>query len=71
VKDIGGLYYSALDIGLTRRDVLRFVRTYGGRPLRELLGRDAVFWRAAARRAGQIYQRDHGRAPASTAWFGR
>jgi heptose I phosphotransferase len=25
VKDIGGLYYSALNIGLTRNDALRFV----------------------------------------------
>ena len=70
VKDIGGLYYSALDIGLTRRDVLRFMRAYGGRPLRELLAADRPFWRAVVRRAGQIYRRDHGRMPASPAWFG-
>jgi heptose I phosphotransferase len=70
IKDLGGLYYSALDIGLGRRDILRFLRAYSGRPLRESLGADLPFWRAVLRRAGQIYQRDHGRAPASKAWFG-
>jgi heptose I phosphotransferase len=70
IKDLGGLYYSALDIGLSRRDILRFVRAYGGRPLRELLGADLPFWRAVMRRAGQIYRRDHGREPASKAWLG-
>jgi heptose I phosphotransferase len=70
IKDLGGLYYSALDIGLRRRDILRFLRAYGGRPLRELLGADLPFWRAVLRRAGQIYRRDHGREPASPAWLG-
>lgn len=70
IKDLGGLYYSALDIGLCRRDILRFLRAYGGRPLRELLGADLPFWRAVLRRAGQIYRRDHGREPASPAWLG-
>ena len=27
-KDLAALYFSALDIGLTRRDLLRFVRQY-------------------------------------------
>lgn len=70
IKDLGGLYYSALDIGLRRRDILRFLRAYGGRPLRELLGADLPFWHAVLRRAGQIYRRDHGREPASPAWLG-
>lgn len=36
-KDLAGLYFSALEIGLTRRDYLRFLRVYFGRPLREVL----------------------------------
>lgn len=69
IKDLGGLYYSALDIGLGQRDILRFVRAYGGRPLRELFGADLPFWRAVRHRAGQIYRRDHGREPSSRAWL--
>jgi heptose I phosphotransferase len=36
-KDLAGLYFSALDIGLTRRDLLRFLRVYFNAPLRETL----------------------------------
>lgn len=36
-KDLAGLYFSALEIGLTQRDRLRFLRDYFGRPLHEVL----------------------------------
>jgi heptose I phosphotransferase len=68
IKDLGGLYYSALDIGLTGRDILRFMRDYRQRPLRELLTREAPFWHAVRARAQQIYVRDHRRQPASSTW---
>jgi heptose I phosphotransferase len=41
-KDLAALYFSALDSGLTRRDRLRFLRTYFGRPLREILDAEAT-----------------------------
>lgn len=40
-KDLASLYFSALNIGLTRRDVLRFLRGYFGRPLRDILNQEA------------------------------
>jgi heptose I phosphotransferase len=58
VKDIGALYFSAADIGLTRRDLLRFMRLYTGKPLRRTLEEDAGFWRAVARRARKFYRRE-------------
>jgi heptose I phosphotransferase len=36
-KDLAALYFSALDIGLTKRDRLRFLKTYFARPLRSIL----------------------------------
>lgn len=36
-KDLASLYFSALEIGLTKRDFLRFLRDYFARPLREVL----------------------------------
>ena len=36
-KDLASLYFSALDIGLTKRDRLRFLKTYFDRPLRSIL----------------------------------
>ncbi len=64
VKDIGGLYFSAMDIGLTRRDLLRFIRTYRGAGLRESLRDDAPFWKEVEARAVALYSKQHGRAPA-------
>lgn len=40
-KDLSSLYFSALNIGLTKRDHLRFLKTYFGRPLRETLSDEA------------------------------
>ncbi|MDR1936024.1 MAG: lipopolysaccharide core heptose(I) kinase RfaP [Candidatus Accumulibacter sp.] len=36
-KDLAALYFSALDVGLTRRDVFRFLKAYFARPLRDIL----------------------------------
>lgn len=36
-KDLASLYFSALEIGLTQRDFLRFLRVYFDRPLRDIL----------------------------------
>jgi heptose I phosphotransferase len=42
IKDLAALYFSALKIGLTSRDKLRFLRAYFDRPLRDILPREAV-----------------------------
>jgi len=62
IKDLASLYFSAADVGLSQRDVLRFLSAYGGRPLRETLG-DAGLWRRVMARARQLYRRDFGRDP--------
>jgi len=64
IKDLGALYYSALDIGLSRRDVLRFIRVYSGQSVAQVLRDDAALWRAIRVRAAKIYRRDFGREPA-------
>jgi heptose I phosphotransferase len=63
VKDLGGLFFSALDAGLTRRDWLRFVEHYRGRPWRELLANEAVLWKAVAANAAEMYRSFHRREP--------
>lgn len=54
VKDLGGLYYSAMSIGLSRRDILRFIRYYEGAGLRYCLSHRAGFWRRVQRRAHSL-----------------
>jgi heptose I phosphotransferase len=62
IKDLGALYFSAADIGLSRRDVLRFVRCYTGLPLRQALA-DQQLWTQVCRRAIKLYRRDFGVDP--------
>lgn len=67
IKDLAGLYFSAMDCGLSQRDLLRFVRTYSAGGLRQALGVDTRLWRQVTRRARQLYRREHGREPPSPA----
>ena len=62
VKDLGGLWFSALDAGFTRRDCLRFIEAYRGRPWREVLATEAALWRDVERNARRLYRRIHQRA---------
>lgn len=55
VKDIAALYFSAMEIGLTKRDLLRFMRGYRAKSLRETLAHDRDFWQAVQQRAQQLY----------------
>jgi tRNA A-37 threonylcarbamoyl transferase component Bud32 len=63
VKDIAGLYFSAMDIGLQRRDLLRFVQVYSGRDASTELRSNHAFWSTVASKAEQLYLREHGRYP--------
>ena len=56
-KDLASLYFSALDIGLTQRDKLRFLRGYFGRPLREILRDEAALLARLDARAAQLQTR--------------
>jgi heptose I phosphotransferase len=63
VKDLAGLYFSAMDCGLGRRDLWRFMRHYCAGGLRQALVDDMRLWREVSRRAGRLYRREHGRPP--------
>lgn len=56
-KDLAGLYFSALDIGLTRRDLLRFLRVYFDQPLRVTLAEEQPLLARLERKAASLYQR--------------
>ena len=63
VKDLGGLLFSAMDKGLTRRDLLRFLKVYSGKSPREFLAQDRRLWRRVQHRARQLYRQEHGELP--------
>ena len=56
-KDLAALYFSALDIGLTERDKLRFLRGYFGKPLRDILRDEAPLLAWMERKAAKLYDR--------------
>ena len=57
VKDLGALLFWCLDLPITRRDHLRFVRAYEGRPLREALATNGRFWARVRRRGVELYRK--------------
>ncbi|MDY0211512.1 MAG: lipopolysaccharide core heptose(I) kinase RfaP [Desulfuromonadaceae bacterium] len=61
IKDLASLYFSAQDIGLTRRDRLRFIRIYmglhPGESVRGTLKQDRGLWRQVERRCTKLYVR--------------
>ncbi|WP_339532231.1 lipopolysaccharide core heptose(I) kinase RfaP [Pseudomonas mucidolens] len=56
-KDLAGLYFSALDIGLTQRDKLRFLKGYFQQPLRQILADEAALLALLERKAAKLYER--------------
>lgn len=56
-KDLIGLYYSSLNIGLTERDIFRFMKIYFGLPLRDILQREKRLIQKAGYRAKRIEKR--------------
>lgn len=69
LKDLAGLYFSAMDAGFSRRDLLRFVRLYSGKSLTQMNRAEHRFWRSVEQKAIPLYRKLHGRAPASV-FFG-
>jgi heptose I phosphotransferase len=57
IKDIAGLYYSAMDIGLKPRDILRFIRSYSAKGLRRSLSEDRDFWQQVELRARRMREK--------------
>ena len=57
VKDLAGLYFSSMDIGLTKRDILRFIKTYRGNSFRKIFEQEAGFWQKIEHKAYVLYGR--------------
>lgn len=61
VKDLAGLYFSSMDVGLTQRDLLRFLTAYFGLPWREVLQRKRRLLKRVEAKAHALYEKDFGR----------
>jgi heptose I phosphotransferase len=56
-KDLAALHFSTLEIGLTARDRLRFLRAYFERPLREVFETEAALLAHLAREGERLMER--------------
>lgn len=57
VKDLASLCYSAMHVGLSKRDLLRFMRVYKQKELRLTLVEDQKFWKAVNSRSQSMYKK--------------
>ncbi len=60
IKDLAGLWFSAMDIGLTRRDLLRFMRIYENRPTWQILSSkpEMKFWQRVNKVALDLFRKE-------------
>ncbi|SUZ71146.1 uncharacterized protein METZ01_LOCUS24000, partial [marine metagenome] len=59
MRDVSGLHYSSMDLGLTKRDLIRFISTYeniSNRQVLEALQDNNRFWRKVQSRAQNLYR---------------
>ncbi|MDR2164146.1 MAG: lipopolysaccharide core heptose(I) kinase RfaP [Zoogloeaceae bacterium] len=56
-KDLAALYFSVLEIGLTRRDLFRFLLGYFARPLRALLKEETALLARLEKKAARLHAR--------------
>ena len=59
MRDVSGLHYSSMDLGLTKRDLIRFISTYqniSNRQVLEALQNNDRFWRSVQSRAHNLYR---------------
>ena len=57
LKDLSGLYFSAMDYGFSQRDIYRFIRGYTGLPLKKALQYHQMLWQKIDKKAQKLYQR--------------
>ena len=58
VKDLGSLYFSGMDLGVSRRDIGRFLRLYFGESLRHIIEQRNVLLDEIEQRALRLYARE-------------
>lgn len=57
VKDLGSLYYSAMNIGLNRHDFLRFIKQYSNASLKTIFQTQGQFWEKVAQQGERLMRR--------------
>jgi heptose I phosphotransferase len=59
IKDLAGLYFSAMDVPLSERDLYLFIFYYSGGKLKSSLSLNKNFWQQVSFRAHKLAQKHH------------
>ncbi|OGT47333.1 MAG: lipopolysaccharide core heptose(I) kinase RfaP [Gammaproteobacteria bacterium RIFCSPHIGHO2_12_FULL_41_15] len=59
IKDLSGLYFSAMEIRLSFRDCLRFLKVYRGKKLKIILKEETKFLNQIRKRAVKLYEHSY------------
>ena len=65
MRDVSGLHYSSRNLGLTRRDLIRFMAAYENTSRRQVLKslkNNSRFWRKVQKRALNLHKLEQRRA---------
>lgn len=57
IKDLAGLYFSSKEIGLTKKDLLRFIKKYRNKSLHEIVNKESHFWLKVKKRGDKLYRK--------------
>ncbi len=63
IKDIAGLHFSSMDVGLTRNDYFRFIKRYFEISLRDVLKNHTALLKKVETQATKLYQRVWNKTP--------
>ncbi|HVY53497.1 MAG TPA: lipopolysaccharide core heptose(I) kinase RfaP, partial [Gammaproteobacteria bacterium] len=55
IKDLAGLYFSSKGIGLTQRDLYRFIKAYHQQPLRAIIATESNLWSKTVARGEKLH----------------
>lgn len=57
IKDLAGLYFSSKEVGLTKRDIFRFIIEYCNKPLDKVFNKELSFWLKVKKRGDKTYSK--------------
>lgn len=63
VKDLGALFYSALDCEVTKREVILFLKGYLGKNWKNEFRKNRTFWNSVVSRGESFYRKHRGESP--------
>ncbi|BBM81763.1 lipopolysaccharide core heptose(I) kinase RfaP [Candidatus Uabimicrobium amorphum] len=65
IKDLAAIYFSSMDLPLTKNDISLFMETYHQQPLSWIEKHELLFWQEVRRKAIKLYHKIHKKEPPS------